>query len=103
VNAKANEEGRVKVFIIKTEYWFEVSPSPVVVPRGVDILEFENLSGDTATIFIPGTDSLTLKHNGKQLVKLPDSKDKLIYYEVKMTGAGLSALGNSAPIIIRDP
>ena len=92
-----------KVFIIQTEYGFSVSPSPVVVPRSVATLEFENLSDVSATITIPDTKPLPLNGGQKGAVKLPDSKSKLIRYKVKMTGTELLARGNSAPIIIRDP
>jgi hypothetical protein len=92
-----------KVFIIQTEYGFSVSPSPVVVPKSVATLEFENLSDVSATITIPDTESLPLKGGQKGAVKLPDSKSKLIRYKVKMTGTELLARGSSAPIIIRDP
>ena len=106
MNARANEEGRVKVFIIKTEYGYAVSPSPVVVPSRGATLYFENLTNVTAKISIPDErPSLTLeveRHRESQLVKLPDETDRVISYSVEM-GGELYARGHSAPIIIRDP
>ena len=92
-----------KVFIIKTEYGFAVSPSPVVVPRPEGALYFENLSDVPVTVSIPGKNRFTLRRNGRpKLVTLPDKTDRVIPYTVEMPGA-LFARGNSAPTIIRDP
>lgn len=91
-----------KVFIIKTEYDYAVSPSPVVVPRPKGSLEFENLSDVTAKVTILDKE-FTLEPNEKpKSVNLPDGTDRVIYYTVEMTSK-LLARGNSAPIIIRDP
>ena len=93
-----------KVFIIQTEYGYDVSPSPVVVPREKPVLYFENLSNVTATVSIPGVldkEPLTVERNGgKASVTLSDTP-RVVLYKVKM-GDVLSARGNSAPIIIRD-
>jgi hypothetical protein len=97
-----NDKGRAKVFIIRTEYGYAVSPSPVVVPRPGGTLDFENLSDVTATLSILG-DDFTLEPNEKpKSVNLPDSTDRVIFYTVEMSSK-LLARGNSAPIIIRDP
>jgi hypothetical protein len=94
-----------KVFIIKAEYGYSVSPSPVLVPRPKGTLEFENLSDVAATVSIPGVldkGPVTLEPNGgRTSVTLLDTK-RVIFYEVKMKNE-LLARGNSAPTIIRDP
>ena len=95
-----------KVFIIKAEYGYAVSPSPVLVPRPKGTLDFENLSDVTATVSIPGVHPFTLKPNNKPksvtLGSPGNGTNRVILYEVEM-GNGLFARGNSAPIIIRDP
>lgn len=90
-----------KVFIIKGEYGYAVSPSPVVVPQGCRTLVFENLAGGPATVFIPNTEPLKLGPEKPQAVDLPDIKQRVVFYRVDV-GNGLSARGNSSPIIIRD-
>jgi len=107
VNGAANNKGHAKVFIIRTEYGYAVTPSPVVVPRRGATLDFENLSHVPATVSIPGKNRFTLRSNGRpKSVKLPDSTDRatdrVIFYKVELTG-GTFARGNSSPTIIRDP
>jgi hypothetical protein len=101
VNTAANDERGAKVFIIKTEYGYAVSPSPVVVPRGSATLVFENLSDVPATVFIPNSEPLPLDPEKPKSVTLPEGKGRVISYRVDV-GRGLFARGNSAPIIIRD-
>jgi hypothetical protein len=109
MKAATKVRGRAKVFIIKADYAYEVSPSPVVVPKRRTTLQFENLSDVTATVSIPGARpaELKLQPNGRpESVTLPKctekAPDRVVLYTVEM-GSGLFALGNSAPIIIRDP
>jgi hypothetical protein len=90
-----------KIFIIKTEYAYVVSPSPAVVPRGCRSLVFENLTGVQATVTLQDKDTAVILEPEKpQAVPLPDGKRRVIVYRVEV--GGLSAKGNSSPIIIRD-
>jgi len=102
VTAEANDRRRPKVFIIKTEYGYAVSPSPVVAKSGAT-LYFENLTNVKATVSIPGAkpaDFEVLPHKPESVTIL-DSMERVTFYTVEMDE--LYARGNSAPIIIRDP
>jgi hypothetical protein len=108
VNEAANANGCVKVYIFREEYGYEVSPSPIVVPRPDGAICFVNLSGEPVKVIIEGKNhhlrqERDLDTEQPALVKLPDDTDRVIPYRVEITRSGLLARGHSAPIIIRDP
>lgn len=107
MNEAAKTNGCVKVYIFKEEYGYEVSPSPVVVPRPNGAICFVNLSGEPVKIIIGDENhrprqEQDLPTDRPVLVKLPDDTDRVILYRVEVK-EGLLARGHSAPIIIRDP